>query len=250
MRKRTGSAPDAMSGREELCCRLNVQFRKWRKINLWIDRILLSILIFLIAFIGSGLIDSFVFLEAGMGSIRYHSFSQLMRINPDTVAWLTMDGTHIDHPVVRSADNFDYLDRSFEGKYYAGGTLFMDKANRDPEDPYCMIHGHHMAGGAMFGDLNKYLDERFFDRNLTGTLLTPEYDYDIQVFASGVFNAYDSNIYKPGETVPLGYIKEKAVNIRDIEDPDHVLALSTCNGEMTDDRTVVFCTLINKRKHR
>ena len=92
MRKRTGSAPDAMSGREELCCRLNVQFRKWRKINLWIDRILLSILIFLIAFIGSGLIDSFVFLEAGMGSIKYHSFSQLMRINPDTVAWLTMDG--------------------------------------------------------------------------------------------------------------------------------------------------------------
>lgn len=239
-----------MSGKEALYSSLSVQFRRWRRINLWIDRSLLSILIFLIVFIGSGLIDSLVFLEAGMGNIRYHSFSQLMKINPDTVAWLTMDGTHIDHPVVRSVDNFDYLDRSFEGKFYAGGTLFMDKGNRDPEDPYCMIHGHHMAGGAMFGDLSKYLDEGFFDENRTGTLLTPEYDYDILVFASGIFNAYDMYIYKPGETVPLGYIKEKAVNVRDITEPNHVLALSTCLGEMTDDRTVVFCALTNKRKHR
>ena len=186
-----------------------------------------------------------------------------MRINPDTVAWLTMDGTHIDHPVVRSADNFDYLDRSFEGKYYAGGTLFMDKGDRDPGDPYCIIHGHHMAGGAMFGDLNKYLNKGFFDKHRTGTLLTPEYDYDIRVFASGVFNAYDNIIYKPGETVPvyyikenaaetipIYYIKEQAANIREISEPEHVLALSTCFGEMTDDRTVVFCTLINKREHR
>ena len=88
----------------------------------------------------------------------------------------------------------------------------------------------------MFGDLSKYLDEGFFDENRTGTLLTPEYDYDILVFASGIFNAYDMYIYKPGETVPLGYIKEKAVNVRDITEPDHVLALSTCLGEMTDDR--------------
>lgn len=239
-----------MSGKEALYCSLSVQFRKWRKINLWIDRTILSVLIFLIAFVGSGLVDSLVFLEAGMGSIKYHSFSQLMKINPDTVAWLTMDGTHIDHPVVGSTDNFDYLDRSFEGKFYSGGTLFMDKGNRDPEDPYCIIHGHHMAGGAMFGDLSKYLDEGFFDENRTGTLLTPEYDYDILVFASGIFNAYDMYIYRPGEAVPLGYIKEKAVNIRDITGPDHVLALSTCLGEMTDDRTVVFCALTNKRKHR
>ena len=239
-----------MSDKEALYCRLSVQFRKWRKINLWIDRILLSILIFLTAFIGSGLIDSLVFLEEGMGSIRYHSFSQLSEINPDTVAWITMDGTHIDHPVVRSADNFDYLDKGFDGKFYAGGTLFMDKDNRDTEDLYCMIHGHHMAGGAMFGDLSKYLEEGFFDRNRTGTLLTPDYDYDILVFAAGVFNAYDRNVYSPGEDIPLDYIKKEALNIRDVTGTEHVLALSTCLGDMTDDRTVVFCALTNKRKHR
>ena len=239
-----------MSSKEALYCRLSLQFKKWRRINLWIDRSLLSVLIFLIVFIGSGLIDSLVFLEAGMGSIRYHSFSQLMKKNPDTVAWITMDGTHIDHPVVRSTDNFDYLDRNFEGKFYAGGTLFMDKENKDFGDPYCIIHGHHMAGGAMFGDLDRYLDEGFFDKNRTGKLLTPEYDYDILVLASGVFDAYDRNVYRPGYSVPLGYIKDKAVNFRETDGPAHILALSTCHGEMTDDRTVVFCALINKREHR
>lgn len=244
------SAHSGMAGKEEIYDRLCIKFRKWRRINTWIDRILLSFLLFLIIFIGSGLIDSFIFLEEGMASIKYRSFSQLMEINPDTVAWIRMDGTHIDHPVVRSADNFDYLDRSFDGKYYAGGTLFMDKGNGDLEDPYCMIHGHHMAGGAMFGDLSKYLEAGFFEENRSGELLTPEFDYDIRVFASGVFNAYDSRIYTVGGCAPLDYVKNKAINLREIPEPSHVLALSTCLDDMTDDRTVVFCALTNRRIHR
>ena len=239
-----------MNERELLSNKLNTEFKKWRKINTWIDRVLLSILLFLIIFVGSGLIDGLMFLEEGIGSIKYHSFAQLMEINPDTVAWLSLDGTHVDHPVVRSTDNFDYLDKGFDGKFYAGGTLFMDKDNESPHDPYCIIHGHHMAAGAMFGDLEKYLDPDFFENYSTGTLLTPKYDYDIEVFAVGVFNAYDIYVYRPKEPISYDYIKENAVNIRDTKTPDHILALSTCLDDMTDNRTVVFCSLTNKRIHR
>ena len=239
-----------MGEKEVLYGRLIIQFKRWRKINKWIDRILLSILLFLIVFVGSALIDGFMFLEEGMGSIKYHSFVQLMDINPDTVAWIVMDGTHIDHPVVRSTDNFDYLDRGFDGKFYAGGTLFMDKGNRSFEDPYSIIHGHHMAAGAMFGDLERYLEPEFFNDNCTGKLLTPEYDYDIQVIAAGVFDAYDRHVYSVGETVPFDYITENAVNMRDSGNADHVLALSTCLDEMTDNRAVVFCALTDRRTHR
>lgn len=238
-----------MSEKELLYGELNMQFRRWKRINTWIDRILLSVLLFLAVFAGSGLVGSLVFLEDGTGGVRYQGFSQLLEINPDTAAWLTMDGTHIDYPVVRSADNYDYLDKSFEGGFYAGGTLFMDKGSRDPEDAYCIIHGHHMAAGAMFGDLSRYLKPDFFDRNRTGVLLTPEYDYDIRVFAAGIFNAYDSIIYRPGDTVPADHIKENAVNLRETGELSHVLALSTCLDDMTDNRTVVFCELINRRPH-
>ena len=126
----------------------------------------------------------------------------------------------------------------------------MDKDNKSPADPYCIIHGHHMAAGAMFGDLDKYLDEDFCSKNSTGKLLTQKYDYDIEVFAAGIFDAYDRNVYKTGGPAPLDYIKETSVVIRDPVPADNVLALSTCCDDMTDNRTVVFCTLTNKRKHR
>lgn len=239
-----------MKGTERSYGTLSKEFRRWRKINRWIDRVILSILLVLTAFIGSGLVDGIAFLEEGIGSIRYHSFSQLTDINPDTVAWITLDGTHIDHPVVRSADNFDYLDKGFDGNFYAGGTLFMDKDNTGPEDTYVMIHGHNMAAGAMFGDLERYLEEGFFRKNSTGRLLTQDHDYDIEVFATGIFDAYDRKIYRMDAPADLDHIKEKAVCLREPYRPDHVLALSTCCDDMTDNRTVVFCALTNKRIHR
>lgn len=126
----------------------------------------------------------------------------------------------------------------------------MDMNDMSFEDSYCMIHGHHMAAGAMFGDLDKFLDEDFFERNSTGTLLTPEYDYDIEVFAAGVYNAYDRNIYRAGRTFMDEYVRENAANYRMGGMHDHVLALSTCMDDMTDNRAVVFCDLVNRRKHR
>lgn len=239
-----------MGERELYHERLRAQFRRWRNINKWIDRILLSVLIFLMIFVGSGLIDGFLLLKEGISGVRYHDFSRLLETNPDTAAWLILDGTHIDHPVVRSEDNFDYLDKGFDGSFYAGGTLFMDKDNSSFEDPYCIIHGHNMAAGAMFGDLGRYLDPDFFEKNRTGTLLTPEYDYDIEVFAAGVFDAYDGRVFSPAGEASCTYIAENAVNIRNTGMPGHVLALSTCLDDMTDNRMVVFCALKNKRKHR
>ena len=129
-----------MSERQDASGQLNREFRKWRRINKRIDRVLMSVLLLAMVFTGSGLMDNTLFLREGIRSIKYHSFKQLMGINPDTVAWITMDGTNIDHPVVRSSDNFDYLDKGFDGRFYAGGTLFMDKDNSSPEDRYCRRH--------------------------------------------------------------------------------------------------------------
>lgn len=249
MRKKTGCWSEDMKEKELLANELDAVYGRWRRINAWIDRLLLSILLFLAVFAGSGLIDGLLVLEEGINTVRYHSFQQLLDINPDTLAWLTMDGTRIDHPVVRSHDNFDYLDRSFDGRDYAGGTLFMDKDNRGFDDPYCIIHGHHMAGGAMFGDLPKYLEKDFFEENRTGKLLTPEYDYDVKVLAAGIFDAYDRSIYRVGGTVPYAYMKEKAITICRDAEPSHVVALSTCLDDMSDNRVVVFCGLINRRAH-
>ena len=89
MQKKTDPARNHVSGKEDINSTLSMQFRKWRKINMWIDRVILSILLFLTVFIGSGLAGSLMFLEQGIESVEYHSFPQLMEINPDTIGTYT-----------------------------------------------------------------------------------------------------------------------------------------------------------------
>ena len=221
---------------------------RWKRINTVSDRVFISLLAAAVLFTCSGLAHEARILSRGRHSTGYTGFTSLSAVNPDVEGWIIMDGTHIDHPFVRSADNFDYLDKGFDGRPYAGGTLFLDKSCGGIEDAYCIIHGHHMAAGAMFGDLPRYLEPDFFEKHRTGTLLTTEHDYDIEVFAAGVFNAYDSQVYAAG-SAQSGYINEKAVNVRPAGDPGHVLALSTCCDDMSDNRVVVFCALINRRAH-
>ena len=75
----------------------------------------------LLLMVGFSYYDMYRFTRAGIGVVEYRDFAALRQINPDVAAWLTLDGTHVDHPVVKGTDNFEYLDRDFYGKTYAGG---------------------------------------------------------------------------------------------------------------------------------
>ena len=37
------------------------------------------------------------------------TLAELQQINPDCIAWLTVDDTHIDYPVVQGEDNMEYI---------------------------------------------------------------------------------------------------------------------------------------------
>ena len=93
------------------------------------------------------------------------SFEELQAKNSDVCGWITIYGTHVDYPVVRGADNSVYLMRDPEGNYRMSGSIFMDCVNqREFTDFNTILYGHHMDGGAMFGDLDKYLSDPFADR--------------------------------------------------------------------------------------
>ena len=51
---------------------------------------------------------------------------KLLAQNPDTVGYITIDGTQVDNPVVQTADNEYYLDHGFDGQEFRAGTVFMD----------------------------------------------------------------------------------------------------------------------------
>lgn len=213
--------------------------------NIYMIIALVILLIMIILF--CSIYDMYKYTYRGIDTVAYRDFATLEGINKDIVAWVTMDGTSTDHPVVQGRDNFEYLDKDFYGEDYAGGTVFLDAGNsRDLSDRYNIIHGHHMAQGAMFGTLEKYLKEDFFRNNRTGTLLTRDGSYSLQVAGVGTFDAYNLAVYSVADKsrMPMELI-DKCTFKRQIafEDGDRMVALSTCSGDMSNNRIVVFCRM-------
>ena len=81
-----------------------------------------------------------------------------LRQNKDFVAWLTIPGTKINYPVVRSNNTEYYLVHMFSGKESKLGSLFSLKSSdyRTPSKNIA-IYGHHLSqSDAMFSTLMEY----------------------------------------------------------------------------------------------
>ena len=180
---------------------------------------------------------------------------------PDNaVARLTLDDTPIDYPVMQGTDNREYLNRDPSGQYSLAGSLFLDCRNSaDFSDDYSMIYGHHMSARRMFGALDDYRDADYCKTHRTGTLTTPEYTYDLTVFAVMNADAGDRMIFDMGTDVPeriqhsehssaadmrsrLRWIEQQAL-IWDQPAAGRVLALSTCSSSGTTKRLIVFAVM-------
>ena len=92
------------------------------------------------------------------------SFAELQALNPETVAFLTIDDV-ITLPVVqRENDNSYYLTHTFEQAESSEGTLFLDGMNRlSPEDDCLIVYGHNMHNVTMFGALDRYAERSFLE---------------------------------------------------------------------------------------
>ena len=189
------------------------------------------------------------------------TFEDLKAINPDVCAWVTLDNTNIDHPVVQGQDNLTYVNRDVYGNFALAGSIFLDSRNDSSfSDPYSLLYGHHMENSGMFGDLALYKEEDFFQENSTGYLITPEGVYDLEIFASLVVSASDEYIFDPEiwyteEAAALAHVKENALYLRenifqDLDENSRILALSTCSGEFSDARTVVLAKMIPRETRK
>ena len=179
------------------------------------------------------------------------SLQDLQKINADVCAWLTVDDTGIDYPVVRGKDDMEYINKDVYGNFALSGAIFLQSANQpDFSDPYNLIYGHHMSNGAMFGDVVEFVNEEYFSAHQTGMLYLPEKTCSITFFACVETDAMDSRIYgyitEPDTTGQmqqlLQYVQEHAVQYRDIgvTPQNSVIALSTCAESATNGRVILF----------
>ncbi|XVG96154.1 class B sortase [Eubacteriales bacterium KG127] len=181
------------------------------------------------------------------------SFSELKKINPDVIAWLTIPKTHIDYPVLQGKTNQEYLNKGPKGDFSISGSIFIDSQNsKEMTDQYLLLFGHHLHNGAMFGDVVKFVNKKYFDNRKTGTLMTERKKYKIKFFAVLRTTASNELIYNTSNQSQeklaqlISYINENAVQKRDIKisDKDKIVALSTCTEATTNGRIVLFGRLI------
>lgn len=94
-------------------------------------------------------------------------YNALCLQNNDMVGWIKIEGTTVDYPVMQTPDNPDYyLRRNFEKQYSDYGVPYADSRCDVvfPSDNI-IIYGHHIKNGNMFGALEDYKNQSFYDKH-------------------------------------------------------------------------------------
>ena len=94
-------------------------------------------------------------------------FAPLFAINPDIIGWITIDGTHIDYPVVQRKDKKDYyLYRNFKGKQVMRGCIYArEECDVLAPSDNVVLYGHMMKDNTMFADLVGYRNQKFWEEH-------------------------------------------------------------------------------------
>lgn len=174
---------------------------------------------------------------------------ELAGVNPEVIAWITVDDTLIDTCVTQADNNIKYVNTDAKGDESFAGNPFLDYRNSpDFSDVYSIIYGHLMEDHLMFSDLVLFQDKSFWDQKRTGTLLlTDGRKYDITFFACIVTSSDDSRFFDPlrvrnnwneeflQEMLKGAYIKQDEIDLK-----DNILALSTCLSFDTNERILIL----------
>ena len=170
----------------------------------------------------------------------------LSELSSDAVAWLVIDDTNINFPIMHCDNNSKYVNTDAYGNYSIAGAIFMDARNHDDFlDLYSIIYGHHFARGYMFGALDQFENEEYFDTHRTGTLYYGGEAHQLNIFGFAILDALDETFFDPTTTTNAmhDYIRDRVLIYRN-NYGGRILALTTCRDPGSTSRTLVFCEVL------
>lgn len=159
--------------------------------------------------------------------------------NEDYVAWLSIPGTVINYPVVRSDRTDYYLHHLITGQQSKLGTLF-SLTTSDYETPSrnIAIYGHHLSNStAMFSTLLEYKKESYWKNNQTIQLDTIYGKRTYRIFAvlNHTVSDWDASTasFKNDEAFLKFVTRAQRKAFYDtgitVSAEDHILTLITCD---------------------
>lgn len=181
-------------------------------------------------------------------------FRELYHQNSDVFAWVSIDGTNINYPVMYTPDDGEYyLHRNFNKEDEKRGLPFLDaKTTLDLSQNY-LIYGHNMKDGTGFHDLLNYAEESYYKEHsiIHFSTMYEEANYEIiAVLKTQIFyeNQDVFKFYKFINIVDEAEFNEymKNINEQSLYDTginatfgDKLLTLSTCSYHTQDGRFVI-----------
>ncbi len=179
------------------------------------------------------------------------SFSELLNECRDVVGWLYCEGTEINYPIVQSSDNDYYLRRLLDGTWNIAGSIFLDYRNAsDFSDWNSIVYGHNMKNDSMFGSLEKYKNQDYYEEHPVCYLLTPDKDYKIELIGGYTTStdaslAYSIPVTSEERDKLIEQVQRTSTFQADIQisDQDRLITLSTCAYDFDNARYVLVGVL-------
>lgn len=187
--------------------------------------------------------------------IKILNFQNIQKENSNIVAWIKIEDTNINYPVLQGKDNNYYLYKNYKDEYSRNGSIFLDyNCNLEKYNMNYLIYGHNNNNGMMFSELIKYQDKDFFNSHTKINLITSTENstYNIiSVFKSQIYSKTDEEVFKyynyidlSNEVLFYDYINNcKSQSLYNIaynpEYGDKILTLSTCEYSKANGRLVI-----------
>jgi sortase B len=184
----------------------------------------------------------------------------LQKVNEDIIGWIYMEDTVVSYPILQGTNNWYYLDKTYEKKYLASGSIYLDSGSADDfSDAHSVIYGHNMRNHTMFGDLEWFKDEEYGKEHPYIYILLPE-DHWLKYQIYSVYRADISEETDGTYDIPLNQEEdfqafldmtlEKRLYEEDLPLPtteDRILTLSTCTDDRADqERFVLQAVLVEE----
>ena len=236
-----------------------------KKIDNLINQITITFFVMFLIFGAYALFDAYtvkntaklssqvLMLKPDENSEEQFSLKPLQEINPDICAWIKIEGTSIDYPIVIGKDNTEYLNRDYKKEYATAGSIFLDYRNeRNFVDDYSIMYGHNMKKDLMFSDIKKFENAEFFENHKYGILYTELETYKVEIFAVAKVNAFSNDVYnlvvnKNGRNKDLISTYNASASFKrqlEFTDNDKLIVLSTCSTGGSNDRLVLVARIV------
>ena len=181
------------------------------------------------------------------------NFKKLNSTYKDAVAWININNTNIDFPLVQKNNNKFYLNHNIDGSYNSAGWPFIDYRNSlDILSTNTTIYGHNRLDNSMFGTLSNCLKESWYKNKDNQHIIfsTKNETYIFKIFsiyevpAESYFSTPYFESIEEHQNFLDTIVKRSIFNFNEpINISDKILTVSTCSNNLKD-RIIVHGKLI------